>query len=313
MTTTKTETTIRNINPLTVDVPLELLAAFMEVKDDADRLALSTKEMRNRAETAGVQLPHFTRPNGNSTPEHRYSYAILQRMGVEKLAILLGVTATAFEPVFNSATKTDALVQIGGETRKKRDWQAKVNNTLRPVKDAWVASVQSEVKTAREDLLNAELDLKDLTGKADAAEAASKDAETAVAEADAALRELVTQHDAATGKEKAKLAARVKTANKAVEDALSFATMVEEADTAALLAVAEQKEAVEELRAELKAKQELLPTARGAKTRKTESEAAVAKIDALIKTLTESDGTGYGAADLAEAIYHLKMTRACFM
>lgn len=312
MTTTKTTTTIRNINPLTVDVPADLVASFVTVSDDADKLRLSTKAMRQAAEKAGIKLTYFAQATKDSTPEHRYGYAILQRLAVEKQAALLGVTAAAFEPVFNSAVTGNPQIEIGDERRSKKEWKSKLSNLLRPVKDAWVADVRADVVAKRQAVGHAEDELKALMAEAAKTEATSKDAETAVADATAKLQEVVAAHDAATGKEKAKLAAHVKVASKAAEDALSFATMVEEADTAALLAVAEQKEAVEELKAELKEKQDMLPQSRGAQNRKTDSEAMVTKLDALIKTLSDSDGTGYGNADLADAIFHLKEARACF-
>lgn len=310
MTNPTTTVAVRNVNPLTVDVALDLMATFDAVAQATDAVALSTVALRQAAERAGILVAHFAAPGKEATPEHRHGYAVLQRLAVGKLAALLGATPDAFEPIFNSAVQTTTDVAIGGETRAKRAWQQRLSNTLRPVKDAWTASIRNEIAEAKAVLTYAKGDLvaaQEAAAKtSDAVDKLEADAE-AVAVKVAGLTEAL---DKATGKDKAKLAAQVKAANAARLDALDKLAAAEEADRVALLTVAEQREVVEECETEVLMMSKALPAARGATVRKTDAEAAIAKLDALITAMAASDGTGYGSADLAETVYHLKMARA---
>lgn len=305
-----TKPAVRNINPLTVEVSPDLIASFDAVSQAAATVALSTVALRRAAEMAGLKVEYFTQPKPDSTPEHRHGYAILQRLAVGKLAALLGVTADAFEPIFNSATATDALVKIGEESRAKRAWQQKLANTLRPVRDAWLKSVREEIAEAKQVLYYAKAELAHATKAAEETAQNVADVESSARSIAQKVNALQAAHDSATGKDKAKLAAQVKAAQAAYSDACDVCELAEEADRMALLTVAEQREVVEECETEVAMMTKALPASRGAQTRKTDAEAAIAKLDALIKAFTESDGTGYGSADLAEATFHLKQARA---
>lgn len=311
-TTTKTTkaNAVRNINPLTVEVAPDLIASFDAVSRAADEVALSTRALRHAAEMAGLKVTYFAAPNQDSTPEHRHGYAVLQRLAVGKLAALLGVQADAFEPVFNSAVQSGSDVSIGDETRTKKAWQQKIGNTLRPVKDAWLKSIRAEIDEAKSVAHYARADLIKLEAEAEKTAEQCKAADAAVAEAKVRVVKLHDAMDKAEGKERAKLAAHVKAAEAALDEKVEFATMVESLDQQALLAVAEQKEVVEECEVEVMQLSKLLPASRGAANRKTEAEAAIAKVDALIATLSKSDGTGFGSADLPEAIAFLKQARS---
>lgn len=309
MSTNANKTTITNINPLTVEVPADLMATFDQVTDDSHRLALSTTALRLAAEKAGIDLPHFAKPNKDSSPEHRFSYAMLQRLAVGKLAALLGVTPDTFEPIYNSATGGGVSVTIGEETRTKQAWQQRISNVLRPVKENWEKSIRSEVDAAKTAARFAKAAL----------DKAEKDAEKTAADLEAAekaLAEIAEKVDAqaaavavAKGKERAKLAAYLEAAKQEHAAQMDLVTMVEDLDREALLNAAEHREALAECEQDVAEKQAMLPKARGAKARKSDAEAAIGKVDALIATLSKSDGTGYGSADLAEAVYHLKLAR----
>jgi len=310
MTNTTTTPAVRNINPLTVDVSPELMATFDAVAQATDAVALSTAALRRAAESAGIKVTYFTAPGKDATPEHRHGYAVLQRLAVGKLAALLGATPDAFEPIFNGAVQYSTEVKIGEEARQKRAWQQRLSNTLRPVKDAWTASIRSEVAEAKAVLTYAK---GDLTAAQEAATKTADEVDKCEANAKAVADKVIGLTDAmdkATGKDKAKLAAQVKAANAARLEALNVLAAAEEADRMALLTVAEQREVVEECETEVLVLSKALPAARGATNRKTDAEAAIAKIDLMITAMSASDGTGYGSADLAEAVYHLKMARA---
>ena len=81
-------TALQNINPLTVEIPAALALAFETSKDDLKRAEGSTKTVRDAAEKAGFSLAHLSGPNKESTPEHRFNYAMSRRMaGVSVSAV----------------------------------------------------------------------------------------------------------------------------------------------------------------------------------------------------------------------------------
>ena len=307
--TSKPAAAVRNINPLTVEVAPDLVASFDAVARAADEVALSTRALRSAAEAAGIALSFFAAPKAESTPEHRHGYAVLQRLAIGKLAALLGVPADAFEPVFNSAVATGTEIQIGDETRTKKAWQQKIGNTLRPVKDAWARSVQGEVAEAKSVLHHAKAELPKLEAAAEKTKTEMEAADRAMLAAEDKIEKLKEKAYLAKGKDKAKLLAQCKAAEDGYDAKAAFVTECEKADQAALLAVAEQRDVIEECDLEVRQLSKLLPSSRGAANRKTEAETAIAKVDAIIATLSKSDGTGFGTADLPEAINFLKQAR----
>lgn len=301
-------TALQNINPLTVEIPAAFALAFETTIDDIERLNGSTKTLREAAEKAGFTLAHLTAPNKESTPEHRFNYAMSKRMAAQRLAFKLGAPLAAFEPVFNEATESKAMLTIGVETKNKKAWQQSLSFVWKNVKEAWMKSIRTEADDLRSiaRAAKAELDaLKEAAEKTalivDAQEAQEQEVQKQLALANAEAEA------AATAKEKAKAKAKLAMVEEKLEAQRTLVAEAEAADQAALLACAIQAEALDELNLDVQEKLALLPAARGTKERKNKVDAFAAKLDALIKEAAEADELGN--ADIDDVVHHLKFAR----
>lgn len=310
MTNLHNTTALQNINPLTVEVPAAFALAFETTIETIETLAWSAKQLRSAAEEAGFTLAHLSRPNKESTPEHRFNYAMSRRMAAQRLAYQLGVTLDTFEPVFNDATESLAMLTIGDETKTKKAWQSKLADVWKRVKETWLDSIRAEADDLRSiaRAAKAELDaLKEAAEKTamivDAQEAQEQEVQKqlalANAEADAA----------ATAKDKAKAKAKLAMVEEKLEAQRALVAEAEAADQAALLACAIQAEALDEIQLDVQEKLALLPAARGPKERANPVDAFAAKLDALIKTATETSDD-FGSAALDDVVHHLKRARS---
>jgi hypothetical protein len=303
-----TTTALQNINPLTVEIPAAFALAFETTIDDIERLNGSTKALRDAAEKAGFTLAHLSNPNKESTPEHRFNYAMSKRMAAQRLAYKLGAPLEAFEPVFNDATESKASLTIGGETKTKKAWQQSLSFVWKNVKEAWTKSIRAEADDlqAIARAAKAELDaLKTAAEKTamvvDAQEAQEQEVQKQLALANAEAE------SAATAKDKAKAKAKLAMVEEKLEAQRALVAEAEAADQAALLACAIQAEALDEIRLDVLEKLALLPAARGPKERANKVDAFAKALDALIKTATEADDLG--DADIDDVVHHLKFAR----
>lgn len=308
MTNLINTTALQNINPLTVDIPEALALAFETTIDSIETLAWSSKALRRAAEDAGFSLAHLSRPNKESSPEHRFNYAISRRMAAQRLAYQLGVTLATFEPVFNDATESMAMLTLGGETKTKKAWQSKLADVWKAVKNAWMDSIRAEADDLRNIARAAKAELDALKAAAektalvvDAQEAQEIEVQRQLALANAEAEA------AATAKDKAKAKAKLAMVEEKLEAQRALVAEAEQADQAALLACAIQAEALDEIQLDVQEKLSLLPAARGTKERKNRVDAFAAKLDALIKEATEADDLG--AADIDDVVHHLKFAR----
>jgi hypothetical protein len=301
-------TALQNINPLTVEIPAAFALAFEANIEALETAAASSKDLREAAEKAGFTLAHLSRPTADSTPEHRFNYAMARRMAAQRLAFKLGAPLASFEPVFNEATESKAMLTIGGETKTKKAWQQGLGDVWKYVKKAWMESIRTEADDLRNiaRAAKAELDaLKEAAEKTamvvDAQEAQEQEVQKQLALANAEAEA------AATAKEKAKAKAKLAMVEEKLEAQRALVVEAEAADQAALLACAIQAEALDELNLDVQEKLALLPAARGTKERKNKVDAFAAKLDALIKEAAEADDLGN--ADLDDLVHHLKEAR----
>ena len=301
-------TALQNINPLTVQIPAAFALAFETAADDIDRVAGSTKTLRDAAEEAGFTLAHLSAPNKESTPEHRFNYAMARRMAAQRLASKLHAPLDAFEPVFNDATESRAAITIGGETKSKKAWQQSLNFVWKPVKKAWVDNIRAEADDLQAMARAAKTELEALKAAAEKTALIMDAQETQEQEVQKQLALAVAEAEAAaTAKDKAKAKAKLAMVEEKLEAQRALVAEAEEADQAALLACAIQAEALDEIRLDVLEKLALLPAPRGAQEHKNPTAAFAKALDALIKTASEAEGLG--DADLDDVLHHLKRAR----
>ena len=301
-------TALQNINPLTVQIPAAFAKAFETAADDIERVTGSTKTLRDAAEKAGFTLAHLSAPNKDSTPEHRFNYAMARRMAAQRLASKLSAPLDAFEPVFNDATESRAAITIGGETKSKKAWQQSLNFVWKPVKKAWVDNIRAEADDLQAMARAAKTELEALKAAAEKTALIMDAQETQEQEVQKQLALAVAEAEAAaTAKDKAKAKAKLAMVEEKLEAQRALVAEAEEADQAALLACAIQAEALDEIRLDVLEKLALLPAPRGAQEHKNPTAAFAKALDALIKTASEAEGLG--DADLDDVLHHLKRAR----
>ena len=301
-------TALQNINPLTVQIPAAFALAFETAADDIDRVAGSTKTLRDAAEEAGFTLAHLSAPNKESTPEHRFNYAMARRMAAQRLASKLHAPLDAFEPVFNDATESRTAIALGEETKSKNAWQQSLNFVWKPVKKAWVDNIRAEADDLQAMARAAKTELEALKAAAEKTALIMDAQETQEQEVQKQLALAVAEAEAAaTAKDKAKAKAKLAMVEEKLEAQRALVAEAEEADQAALLACAIQAEALDEIRLDVLEKLALLPAPRGAQEHKNPTAAFAKALDALIKTASEAEGLG--DADLDDVLHHLKRAR----
>ena len=294
-----------NISPLALELPEALVSDF----DAFDAAIVSVtgygRAFADTAAASGIRFDFTSRPSKDSSPEHRHGYALWVRLCIRKAAMMLGVSESAFEPVYSGAVKAGDAVTIGGESKTVTAWKGYVANAGRPVRSYMERVVRDDLAEAKADLSYAKAALDAAKAKSSVSVEALNAAQAVSAKAEAEAAKAEAEADAAP--RGAKAAAKAKAAKlRAKADSLvaETAALVDAVDDDAeveLAAMAEVKAEAERVAA----LQAMLPdTARGAAVAKTDAEKWAARIDALLKDVrvTASPTGDVDAVALVEAL-----------
>jgi len=298
---------VLNLSPFSVSVDAPLAQAFDDFGAAIDAAAGAGQAFLDVAIASGISLPFMSRPSAEASPEHRHGYALWSRLCIRKAAMMLGVSESAFEPVYSGAVKALDAVLIGGESKTVTAWKGYVSNAGRPIKTAMQRLVSDQAADAKAELTYAETARAEAKANGEKAEAAfnsanaiylkaQADAEKAEAEAEAAPRGA----KAAAKAKAAKLQAKARSLESEVAALREAADDVADIEVALIAEVKAARDTLEGLQA-------LLPsTARGAGTVKTDAEKWAARVDALLKDVRgvtsptgEVDAVGLVAALVA--------------
>ena len=295
-----------NMNPMAIDLPSALVDTFDTFVGDIQAASISGAALAASLSELGVLYMHLSKPGKNASPEHKYGNAVFTRLGVHKLARVMGVSETLFAPVYNGSVESGGAVTIGDKTQTVRQWKTDVSNALRPVKSAMERLLRDQIAEAKAEAAFAETARAAAREDAAKAEAALQAAREIAAKTGQAAADAEAARDAAPRGQKAQAAAVAK--RKAAEaearekEVLALFEHAEEAQEVELACMSEltiAKDAVAALEAQLGAKP------KAAQAPKTDAEKWHA---ALRKVLGDVKGavSPTGSADVPDVVAGLE-------
>ena len=302
---------ISNLSPLAIELPAVLVSDFDQACDAIAAASGSTRALLDTCIASGISLAYMGRAAKDATPEQRHGAAMWSRLCIRKAAMMLGVSESAFEPVYSGAVKAGDAVEIGGESKTVTAWKGYVANAGRPIKTAMERVVRDDLAEAKLELSYAEKARGDAKAEAEKAEAAlaSVKAVSAKAEADAAKAEA----EAEAAPRGAKAAAKAKAAKlRAKADSLAgeAAAVFDHAEDAAEYERAAMAEVKAEAARVAALESQLGAQGRGAGTTKTDAEKWAARLDGLLKDVRGA-ASPTGEVDAVALVAALVAARGC--